>query len=102
MKNWSIHELRGKRENVINEIQAMQDVPDEWKAALLVTINGFMPEFNGVRVDAHAQEMQSRVPLPLNEFLKMKEQNKDASPERINGGLCNYHISISALKLSGD
>ena len=98
MKTFSIPELRGTRENVTAEIQANPNLTDKWKAALLETVADFMPDFNGVRIDAHAHQMESRVPLPLSEVLKNKD--KGAPTERVTGGLINIHVSLSAINLS--
>ena len=98
MKTFSIPELRGTRENVTSEIQSNPNLTDKWKAALLETVEDFMPEFNGVRIDAHAHQMESRVPLPLSEVIKNKD--KDAPTERVTGGLINIHISLSAINFS--
>jgi len=98
MKTFSIPELRGTRENVTAEIQSNPNLTDKWKAALLETVADFMPDFNGVRIDAHAHQMESRVPLPLSEVIKNKD--KDAPTERVTGGLINISISLSAINLS--
>ena len=91
-------ELRGQREHVAAEIKTNPDLSDAWKAALLESVAEFMPEFNGVRVDAHAHQVAIKVPLPPTEIVKNKDKN--APTERTTGGMVNFHISISAVKLS--
>jgi hypothetical protein len=98
MKNWSIIEARGQRDHVAAEIKANSDVPDEFKTALLAAVAGFMPEFNGVRVDAHAHEIALETPIPPDQILKLKD--KSAPHKKTTSGMLNIHISISAVKLS--
>lgn len=102
--NWKIAELQGSRESVAAEIKANAEIPDFWKAAIISEIAIFMPQFNGIRVDAHCHELASAVPLsPVHaaaEIKKSKEEKREPVLETVNGGIFSIHISLKPLKLS--
>jgi len=99
MTNWSVIELTGSRENVAAEIKSNAEMPEAWKAALLSEIAGFMPEFNGVRIDAHCHVAQNRTPPSAAESLAAAKLKKIA-PDRITGGIFSVHVSIKPIRLS--
>jgi len=106
MPNWKIENLTGSRENVSAEIKNLTDVPPPWRDAILAELAGFMPDWNGVRIDAHGHELQTKTPAhpvavaeELKSAAKEKRDPKDISI--VNGGILSVQISIKPIKLSG-
>lgn len=57
--DWNLRSIKGPRKEVIEQIQGALFVPDQWKTALIASIDAMPADVQGVVVDAHCQCVQN-------------------------------------------
>ncbi len=63
LPGWKLCAIKGPRAELIEQIAAAPDVPPEWKAALIQSVNALPAEIRAVRLDCHCHVLNATVTL---------------------------------------